>query len=53
VVCLSFDIEEFDMPLEYKGVISFEEQISVSRSGLKIILDLLTLRSELFQKRMI
>ena len=29
------------MPLEYKGVISFEEQISVSRSGLKIILDLL------------
>ncbi|MCO5293220.1 MAG: polysaccharide deacetylase family protein [Chitinophagaceae bacterium] len=41
MVCLSFDIEEFDMPLEYKGVISFEEQISVSRSGLKIILDLL------------
>ncbi len=41
MVCLSFDIEEFDMPLEYNGKIDFEEQISVSRMGTEIILDLL------------
>ena len=41
MICLSFDIEEFDMPLEYNGKIPFEEQISVSRKGTEIILDLL------------
>lgn len=41
MVCLSFDIEEFDMPLEYNGKIDFEEQISISRRGTEIILDLL------------
>lgn len=41
MVLLSFDIEEFDMPLEYQGEISFEEQLSVSRKGTEIILDLL------------
>lgn len=41
MILLSFDIEEFDMPLEYKGKIGFEEQISISRKGTEIILDLL------------
>lgn len=41
MVLLSFDIEEFDMPFEYKGKISFEEQISISQNGLTKILDLL------------
>lgn len=41
MVLLSFDIEEFDMPLEYKGEISFEEQLSISQSGLEKILDIL------------
>lgn len=38
---LSFDIEEFDMPLEYQGHIPFEEQIAISQNGLIKILDLL------------
>lgn len=38
MVLLSFDIEEFDMPLEYGGVISFADQIRVSQQGtLKIL----------------
>ncbi|WP_226064479.1 polysaccharide deacetylase family protein [Kaistella polysaccharea] len=41
MILLSFDIEEFDMPFEYKGDISFEEQLSISRKGLKNILELL------------
>ncbi|WP_184184619.1 polysaccharide deacetylase family protein [Chryseobacterium defluvii] len=41
MVLLSFDIEEFDMPLEYKGEISFEKQISISQHGLENILDIL------------
>ncbi|MGZ5188652.1 MAG: polysaccharide deacetylase family protein [Kaistella sp.] len=41
MVLLSFDIEEFDMPLEYKGEIAFEEQLSISRTGLQNILSLL------------
>ena len=41
MVLLSFDIEEFDMPFEYKGEISFEKQIEISRSGLISILNLL------------
>lgn len=41
MILLSFDIEEFDMPLEYKGKISFEEQISISQKGLENILNLL------------
>jgi peptidoglycan/xylan/chitin deacetylase (PgdA/CDA1 family) len=41
MVLLSFDIEEFDMPLEYKGDIPFEEQLSISRKGLQEILILL------------
>lgn len=41
MVLLSFDIEEFDMPLEYKGKISFEQQISISQKGVERILDIL------------
>ena len=41
MVLLSFDIEEFDIPFEYKGEISFEEQLSISRKGLQNILVLL------------
>lgn len=41
MVLLSFDIEEFDMPFEYKKEISFEDQIAISRAGTIAILDLL------------
>lgn len=41
MVLLSFDIEEFDMPLEYKGEISFDKQISISQHGLENILNIL------------
>lgn len=41
MILLSFDIEEFDMPLEYNREISFNDQISISRSGTISILDLL------------
>lgn len=41
MILLSFDIEEFDMPFEYQRDISFEDQISISRRGTTIILDLL------------
>lgn len=41
MVLLSFDIEEFDMPLEYGGEIPLEEQLSVSRAGLISVLALL------------
>lgn len=41
MVLLSFDIEEFDMPIEYQKEISFDEQISISTKGSHIILDLL------------
>ncbi|MBU2376893.1 MAG: polysaccharide deacetylase family protein, partial [Bacteroidetes bacterium] len=37
----SFDIEEFDMPLEYGKDISFQDQMEISRKGTIIILDLL------------
>ena len=41
MILLSFDIEEFDMPLEYQGEIPFREQIAVSRKGLQNILRIL------------
>ncbi|KIO76964.1 polysaccharide deacetylase [Pedobacter lusitanus] len=41
MVLLSFDIEEFDMPFEYGKTITFEDQISISAQGTRIILDLL------------
>lgn len=41
MLLLSFDLEEFDMPLEYGKTISFEEQIHISIVGSHRILDLL------------
>jgi len=40
-VLLSFDLEEFDMPLEYGKSIQFADQIKVSSEGATTILDLL------------
>ncbi|TDX83059.1 polysaccharide deacetylase family protein [Epilithonimonas xixisoli] len=45
MILLSFDIEEFDMPLEYQGEISLEEQLAVSRKGLQNILKILNQNS--------
>ena len=41
MILLSFDIEEFDMPIEYGMNISFDDQISISRKGTILILDIL------------
>ncbi len=41
MILLSFDIEEFDMPLEYHTSISFNDQIRISIAGATRILDLL------------
>jgi len=41
VLLLGFDIEEFDLPLEFNGKIAFEEQLSVSTEGTNLILDVL------------
>ncbi len=41
MILLSFDIEEFDMPLEYKGEIPFDQQIAISRKGTENILNVL------------
>ncbi len=40
-VLLSFDIEEFDMPLEYDIPILFEDQIKISQQGTETILNIL------------
>ncbi len=41
-VLLSFDVEEFDMPLEYNFAISPEEQMRVGKNGLDAIQPLLS-----------
>lgn len=41
VVLLSFDVEEFDLPLEYKQQISIDRQLDIGYEGLKNILPLL------------
>ncbi len=40
-VLLTFDVEEFDIPIEYKQEISFEKQIEVSTKGLQNALTLI------------
>jgi len=40
-ILLGFDIEEFDLPLENNGKISFEDQLKTSESGANKVLDLL------------
>ncbi|MDR0540979.1 MAG: polysaccharide deacetylase family protein [Dysgonamonadaceae bacterium] len=41
MILLSFDIEEFDMPMEYGRTIPFEQQMAVSKQGTERILQLL------------
>lgn len=41
MIALSFDIEEFDMPLEYGKSIAFDEQMAISIAGTELILALL------------
>lgn len=38
---LTFDIEEFDMPLEYGSSISLDKQLHVSANGARLLLDIL------------
>jgi peptidoglycan/xylan/chitin deacetylase (PgdA/CDA1 family) len=40
-VLLSFDLEEFDMPMEYGKTIDFSDQIKVSAEGTSTVLDIL------------
>ena len=40
-ILLGFDIEEFDLPLENNGEISFDEQLNTSETGANRLLDLL------------
>ena len=40
-ILLTFDLEEFDLPLEYHEEISDKEQIGISRNGLKNLLKIL------------
>ncbi|MBS1670497.1 MAG: polysaccharide deacetylase, partial [Bacteroidetes bacterium] len=37
-ILLSFDVEEFDMPLEYNQVINLSEQLKVGNDGMQKIL---------------
>ncbi|MBD1395270.1 polysaccharide deacetylase family protein [Mucilaginibacter glaciei] len=41
MILLSFDIEEFDLPLEYGKQLPFAEQLSISTEGTLAVLDLL------------
>lgn len=41
MILLSFDIEEFDMPFEYKKELAFDEQLAVSTEGTNKILNIL------------
>jgi peptidoglycan/xylan/chitin deacetylase (PgdA/CDA1 family) len=40
-ICLTFDLEEFDLPLEYKQNISLDKQMEITTSGMKVLLPLL------------
>lgn len=40
-VCLTFDLEEFDLPLEFKQVISKERQMEIANKGMESLLPLL------------
>jgi len=41
MILLGFDVEEFDLPLEYDRSISFDEQLLISTNGTNSILELL------------
>ena len=40
-ICLTFDLEEFDLPLEYKQAVSDAEQIEITSKGMDTLLPLL------------
>lgn len=39
MICLSFDIEEFDLPQEHGYDMPFERMMEISRYGTNVILD--------------
>ncbi len=41
IICLTFDLEEFDLPLEYKQSISDTEQIEITSKGMEALLPML------------
>jgi peptidoglycan/xylan/chitin deacetylase (PgdA/CDA1 family) len=41
MILLGFDVEEFDMPMEYGKTISFDDQLAISTTGTLLILELL------------
>lgn len=41
MILLGFDLEEFDLPLEYGKSISFQDQLSISRKGAMLVLQIL------------
>jgi len=41
-ILLGFDLEEFDLPLENKGEITFEDQLNTSETGVNNVLNLLS-----------
>lgn len=50
-ICISFDVEEFDLPLEYGQQIAMEQQLEIGYKGLQAIrplLDLPQIKSTLF-----
>ena len=40
-ICLTFDLEEFDLPLEYKQSISLEKQMEITTLGVNTLLTIL------------
>lgn len=40
-ICLTFDLEEFDLPLEFKQEISKERQMEITTKGMEVLLPLL------------
>lgn len=43
-ILLSYDVEEFDMPMEYGGQLPFERQLAISTGGLNRLLSILDQR---------
>lgn len=41
MILIGFDVEEFDMPLEYGKTLSFDEQLAISTTGTNIVLEIL------------
>lgn len=41
VICLTFDLEEFDLPVEYKQEISEKQQMEVTQKGMDVLLPML------------